>query len=122
MIGAPYETKEQIFDTIHLNRELLSNDCLVSVFQPFKGTVLRDLCVKEGFASEDEDCEGTTLEGSVLNMPQLSKDDIWGFRRTFTLYSRVPKIFFLLVGICRRYDNRLSEVIFSLLARFFGKR
>lgn len=122
MIGAPYETKKQIFDTIDLNRELLSDDCLVSVFQPYKGTLLRDVCIKEGFISEDEPCEGTTLENSVLNMPQLSKQDIWGFRKTFTLYTRIPKIFYPLMIICRKYDNFLSEVIFLLLAKLFRKK
>ena len=72
IIGGPYETREQIFDTIQLNRELKANDKLVSIFQPFKGTALRDLCIKGGFISKDEDCIETTIEKSVLNMPQMS--------------------------------------------------
>ena len=120
IIGGPYETKEQIFDTIQLNRELEANDKLVSIFQPFKGTALRDLCIKEGFISKDEDCIETTIEKSVLNMPQISKDEIWGFRRTFALYTKIPKLLYPLLHLCRKYENSLTDKLFFQISKIYG--
>ena len=32
--------------------------------------------------TDDEECEETTMENSVLTMPQITHEEIWGFRRT----------------------------------------
>ena len=122
MIGGPFEDAEMIFDTIELNRHLQSDDVLCSVFQPYRGTSLRDLCIKEGFMTDDEECEETTLENSVLTMPQITHEEIWGFRRTFALYIRAPKWLYPLIGLYRKWDNPLTRLIFNLLAGRYSKR
>jgi len=122
MIGGPFEDAEMIFDTIELNRHLKSDDVLCSVFQPYRGTSLRDLCIKEGFMTDDEECEETTLENSVLNMPQITHEEIWGFRRTFALYIRAPKILYPLIGLYRKWDNKFTRLIFNVLSKWYGNR
>ncbi len=122
MIGGPYEDCDTIFDTIELNRHLKPDDILCSVFQPYRGTSLRDLCVKEGWMPDDEECEETTLENSVLDMPQITHEEIWGFRRTFALYTRIPKTLYPLLGLYRKWDNSFTRWIFRVLAAKYSRR
>tara|TARA_R110002020_G_scaffold59538_4_gene162252 strand:+ start:6857 stop:8653 length:1797 start_codon:yes stop_codon:yes gene_type:complete len=122
MIGGPYEDAEMIFDTIELNRHLKADDVLCSVFQPYRGTSLRDLCIKEGFMDDKEECEETTLENSVLTMPQITNNEIWGFRRTFALYIRAPKWLYPVIGLYRKWDNTFTRFIFKILSKKYGNR
>ena len=40
--------------TIELNRQIPAYDALtVNIFTPYNGTVLRDVCVKEGYIEKD---------------------------------------------------------------------
>ena len=122
MIGGPYEDSEMIFDTIELNRHLNADDVLCSVFQPYRGTSLRDLCIKEGFMTDDEECEETTLENSVLTMPQITNEEIWGFRRTFALYIRAPKWLYPVIGLYRKWDNSFTRFIFNIISKKYAQR
>ncbi len=85
IIGFPDETRELIFETIELNRQVTAYDALtVSCFVPYHGTVLRDTAVKRGYIKEDLIvCD---LHRSSLNMPQLPADELSGLLKTFPLY------------------------------------
>ncbi len=90
IIGFPDETRELVFDTIELNRKLIFDTTNCATFAPFHGAPLQKLCVEKGYISED------LIFGSInvdvpLDMPQLSKDEIRGLRRTFAMYARMPK-------------------------------
>ena len=92
IVGFPLETRDLAFDTIRLNREIIEGidtaNCYA--FAPFHGTPLRDLAIENKFL--EEDTIGTCLtKGSQLNMPQFSKDQIYGIMRTFNLYTRFPE-------------------------------
>jgi|TARA_Y100000310_G_scaffold162742_1_gene162693 radical SAM superfamily enzyme YgiQ (UPF0313 family) len=90
MIGMPYETPELVLDTIELNRQMNPDDAGCSVFSPFYGTPLRDLCVKEGFMKDDIVCAGQ-YEDSPLDMPQFSSRLIGIMQQTFVMRVRFPK-------------------------------
>ncbi len=92
IVGFPLETRDLAFDTIRLNREIIEGidtaNCYA--FAPFHGTPLRDLAIENKYL--EEDTIGTCLtKGSQLNMPQFSKDQIYGIMRTFNLYTRFPE-------------------------------
>ena len=92
IIGFPDETRELAFDTIELNRRIASDTLSCSIFVPFHGTGLRDLCVKKGYIHPDTLCP-TNSDDTVLNMPPpfLGGQALKGLRNVFTMYVKFPK-------------------------------
>ena len=90
IIGMPDETRDLIFQTIGINRQVREFDTLtVSIFTPYRGTKLRDYAVAKGYLDAEAETVSTTSR-SVLTMPSLSVDEIDGLMRTFPLYVRLP--------------------------------
>ena len=91
IIGFPDETREMIFETIELNRRLHGYDSLtVSIFTPYHGTKMREMAVERGYLNPDVITTHTTST-SLLDMPQLSANEIDKLVRAFTLYVKFPK-------------------------------
>ncbi len=76
IIGLPYETKTMITETIKLNAEVNPMNPAVSIFYPYKGSELFNLCVKEGWLDPQENKEHIEKKESILNYPQISKKEI----------------------------------------------
>ncbi len=66
MMGLPFETVENMRRTIDLNRSMEPDVMCIFVFQPFPGTILYDICKKEGYLPED------TFKPSWLLAPELA--------------------------------------------------
>ncbi|MEK7078177.1 MAG: radical SAM protein [Patescibacteria group bacterium] len=92
IIGFPDETRELSFDTIELNRHIPSDTMSCSIFVPFHGTRLRELCVEKGYIHPDVICP-TNSDDTVLIMPPpfMSKEQMKGLRRVFAMYVKFPK-------------------------------
>lgn len=91
IIGFPDETRDLIFDTIELNRQVSGFDTLtVSIFTPYHGTELRETAIQKGYLDSEVPVIHTR-ESSLLHMPQLSRSEIDGLMRTFVMYVRFPK-------------------------------
>jgi len=91
IIGFPDETRELIFETIELNRQIPAYDALtVSVFVPYHGTVLRNICVGKKYIHKDTIV--SDMHHSMLEMPQLSSLEIDGLLKTFPLYVHFDKV------------------------------
>jgi len=75
MMGVPYETEENIWDTIKFNREINPPSIAITFFVPFLGTELYDICLKEGFY-KGFDPSQNVYKYSPLTMPQLSSEKI----------------------------------------------
>ncbi len=118
MIGLPYETRKNIFETIELNRRAKVNNANPCIFIPFKGTDLYDLCLKENFL-KDPHFEVETYYDSVLEMPQLSRKQIRGLRRTFLLYLRYPKLMYPIIRLAEG-ENPLSRAIHKFLMKSYN--
>ena len=73
MMGLPYETEQDIHDTIDYTRIVNPTSIAVTYFTPFIGTELYDVCMKEGFY---EPFRENIYEYPPLNMPQLSQNRI----------------------------------------------
>jgi len=87
MIGFPTETRDDIFDTIELNRLAGPSSFSVTMLEPYKGTPIRKLCEDEGLSPDHE---------AMWNEPQfiprgMTKGELAGLFRTFPLYIRMPK-------------------------------
>ena len=56
----------------------------------FHGTPLHNYCVQKGWRDPDEVVGCFTMD-NPLDMPQLTKKEIEGLRKTFALYAKMPK-------------------------------
>jgi len=89
IVGFPGETPELHMDTVKLNRIIQPHTASCSIFTPFHGTPLRKLAVELGYM-EDDYIAPANSEGSILNMPDFTKEQIYGKARTFNLYVKLP--------------------------------
>ncbi len=91
IIGFPDETRELAFDTIELNRRFNSDNTSCSIFVPFHGTELHELCVSKGYLDPNIICAVSNSGESLLNMPQWDKKDMTRLRDVFAMYVKFPK-------------------------------
>ncbi len=121
IVGFPYETRELMFDTIHLNREIGSFDSLsVNVFVPYHGTVLRELAIQEGWLDPERQTTSVIAE-SILTMPPpyLSAQEILGLQRVFPLYVRLPESRYQEIRRAETFDEEGDALFESLSKEFF---
>lgn len=72
MVGLPYETRKMILKTLVLNWRCQPDFVMASIFYPFKGTELGDMCYKNGWVNtkKREEISSYAWE-SILNHPNL---------------------------------------------------
>ena len=76
MIGLPFETEELIRESADFCRELKARSISLSIFTPFQGTKLRQVCIDNGFMEDKIYDDISIRKDSVLDMSQLSKERI----------------------------------------------
>ncbi|MEM0466442.1 MAG: radical SAM protein [Candidatus Thermoplasmatota archaeon] len=114
IIGLPEETRKLIFDTIRLNRRLnkiLHGRMSTSgfIFQPYKGTELYTYCINNKYLSPDQEPD-TLIGDPVIENPYLSKQELSGLLRTFSLYVKMPIWYYPLIRIAEKNDTMLAFV------------
>lgn len=108
MIGFPTETREEVFQTIELVRSVDLDVSIMSIFFPFKGTPLRDLCIEKGYIRGNEPARSFT-DGPILMNQPMSPEEIRGIRRCYGLYTKLPKKYFPQIELCEKdYANHVD--------------
>ena len=120
IIGFPDETRELIFDTIELNRQIPFDTSNAYVFAPFHGTPLYDYCFEKGYISGEQAVGCLTIDTS-LDMPQLSKKEVAGLRKTFALYAKMPKEYWDKIKVAERNDE-IGREAFSELKQIYTEK
>ncbi len=98
IIGLPFETKEMIFETIKLNREILPHSSIVGIFYPYPGTELEKLCREKNLINEEKLNDPNFVErkrGSVLNLEIPDGELDWFRKNWYRLIYRNPNTMFL---------------------------
>ena len=118
MIGFPDETRENIFQTIRLNREVYKitrgrQTVNVFTFMPFRGTKLRNICLEKVYITGEEEFPITWFKYSIITMPTMTKEEIYGLERTFVLYVKLPEEKWPEVELCEKDPN--NTVLFDQL-------
>jgi hypothetical protein len=120
MIGFPTETREEAFMTIDLMRTLDMDNSVMSIFYPFKGLPLRDLCLERGYITGDEEAREFTA-GSILKNQPMSAQEIFNIRRCYSLYTKLPIEYFPDIEKCEKdYENN-KELFAKLVGLVLGK-
>ena len=76
MLGLPGETRDDLEATLDFARELNAYDLACYVFYPFRGTELHRVCEQEGLLPPDFDDLPANHRRSILNLPDLTPEDI----------------------------------------------
>lgn len=76
MMGLPGETREDLRATIELHHRLDPLDFGYFVFYPFPGTQLFQVCKQRGYLPENWLELPARMDTSILDLPDLSRDDI----------------------------------------------
>jgi anaerobic magnesium-protoporphyrin IX monomethyl ester cyclase len=113
MMGLPGETADDIEETIALNEELEPEDFGYFVFYPYPGTRLFGLCRQEGYLPVNWLGLQVNNRESILNLPDLTKDNIEHF------YDRFSKI--RERNYMNRYGSLLSEEGKALSRKSFAE-
>lgn len=90
MVGLPYETLDTIKDTIEINRLVRPDEMFCSVFTPYPGTGLDDLCREKGWFT------GKTVASYFenkysLNQPSVSSEEVLYYHDVFCELVRWPR-------------------------------
>jgi len=105
MIGFPTETREEVFQTISLIREIKPDLSIMSIFYPFQGVKLRQYCLDKGYINGDEKAR-TFTDASILKNQPMSSGEIAALRRTYKLYISLPDKYFPQIELCEKdYEN-----------------
>src|SRR3989338_4640457 len=104
IIGFPDETRELVFDTININRQINPTTMNVYLFTPYKGTELHKYCIERGYLDKN-DMVHQLLDGVPLNMDSISYQELKRLQRTFPLYAKMPESMFDQIKIAERSDE-----------------
>ena len=121
IIGMPYETRELVFDTINLVRDIATYDSIaVNIFAPYRGTVLRQKAIDEGWL--DPTLQATSfIEKSILTMPKpyLQPEEMLGLQRVFPLYVTMPESYHVDIKRAEQFDDIGNEIFEKLSEKYY---
>ena len=121
IIGSPFETRENIFNTIKLNKEIMPASSTVSYFYPYRGTPLRKTSIEAGFfnPAEEETMDIAHRTGSALIMPQISPEEISFLFMKFQLFVKLPRLFWPLIKYTEK-ENTIAGYLSKALIEIFN--
>ena len=125
IIGFPEETREMIEETIGINYAVNAPYSLVSYFQPWEGTKLRDAAIAQGLLDSDSkglDNSSDSQYGTSLKNLKVSPEILKHYHDAFTYYVYINKIFWPLI---RKYVGKkslLAKVITYFLTILLNNR
>ena len=121
MIGIPDETRETLFETIELNREIVEildhkHHMNIFTFIPFPGTQLRDVCIEKKYINAKDEIPFSYIRETMLDMPTISKEELYGLEKTMSLYIKLPKKYWADIKIAEQ-DNEIGKEMFEKLMK-----
>ena len=120
IIGFPGETRELIFDTIRLNREFNPKTINCYMFTPYRGTYLRNYCVEKGYLDSNARTM-QCLDGADYHYDTITKAELLGLQRTFSLYSRFPETEYDLIKKCEKFSSE-GNATFKKLSKIYYEK
>ncbi len=118
LIALPNEGRNEIFDTIEVNRRAEPSLTSVAFVYPFSGTPLREYCLKKGYIKEDEPIVDYS-EDTIIKNNKISKKEQIGLHKTFVLYVFAPKMIYPIIKFCE-LNNPASNWIYKKLIKYFS--
>ena len=121
IIGMPYETRDLVFETINLAKDIKTFDSIAAnIFAPYRGTALRKMAIDEGWL--DPSLQATSfIEKSILTMPKpyLQPQEMLGLQRTFPLYVSMPESYYPDIKKAEEFNAQGNEIFKQLSDKFY---
>lgn len=122
IIGFPGETRENVFETIELNRQIGSNAANAYVLYPYHGT---PIAVEQKIPLRDGEGKIPTIDiGHTLGFSKMGADELLGLRSTFNLYLMLPKSLYPIIyfaeaqtEIGNKFLNELTKLTVAQLSK-----
>jgi radical SAM superfamily enzyme YgiQ (UPF0313 family) len=112
MIGLPRETLEDAFETLRFNKKIRADYAWCALFQPYPGTDLANLAIREGFLDKDfmENFEPSFLTSTPMKLEH--KKEIINLQKFFAMAVRFPIIIPFLKLLIKAPNNKFYDLIF----------
>ncbi len=117
IIGLPFQTREDIFKTIELNRICKVDSVSLSIFMPYEGTPMRDLCIQNNLVDQNIDIIGDGAEPIITNS-NLSDVELVGLYNTFALYIKAPRELFPIIEKAERNTPEAIQIRKELMEKY----
>jgi len=114
MVGVPFEDTRAVLDTIKLNAKMSVDEIQVTIFQPYRGTKLYDLCLEKGFLTNKELAEDSFSPSPVL-LDSITPELVLMFRNYFKIFVRIYQILYLLPKV-------LSSALINSMDRVLSQK
>lgn len=120
IVGYPNETREHFFDSVEINRKINSDFNMMNILTPYRGTKVWEMAVEQGLISKDKIAGDYRIDDG-LDMPQLSREEVKGLRRTFPLYVKFPKEMWPEIKKAEKFDEE-GNAAFERLGKIYKEK
>ena len=111
IIGCPGETRENVFETIELNRKLKVQSCNVYIMFPYPGTPIQ---IESKMPIRDKNGRLFKVsEAKNLGLSKMSPDELEGLEKTFNIYLNLPKSLWPIIELAELKEN-WSNILLNL--------
>ena len=117
IIGLPFQNRKDIFDTIELNRLCNVDSVSMSIFMPYEGTPLRDVCIQNGLFDPRNEIPGDGT-APVIRNPDLTDDELMGLYNTFALYVKAPKSMYSQIALAEGASPEALQLRKQLMDKY----
>lgn len=118
MIGVPTESRENVFETIELNKILNIDSVNVYILFPYPGTQIQEMYLN---ANIDLDTiEISVNEAQKTNLSQMSEAELRGLLKTFYLYIKLPYELWPIIKLAEKETNE-AEMILKTLNNYLSE-
>ena len=105
------------------NRQINPKTMNCYFFTPYRGTWLYKYCVENGYLDTNSKTQ-QLLDGSDIKYDKITKEELYGLQRTFSLYAKLEEEWFTKIRIAEKFDeqgNKMYEELVKVFRkRFFG--
>lgn len=119
MMGLPFETRSDIFQTIELNRKCKTATSSVSFLEPYPNTEIYDLCARFGFIDPGYIPKYGLMKPHIKSL-YISHRELRGLFKTFSMYIKVPKMLFPIMRLCEN-DGFFSDILLRIMVSLFAR-
>ena len=91
IIGLPEETREMVFDSVRLVKEIKPDSIGLGIFQPYKGNELYNYCVKKGYYDPESIINHTVFQPSLNLNGTIESKELRRLFQTFSLYVKLDE-------------------------------
>ncbi|MCK5421956.1 MAG: B12-binding domain-containing radical SAM protein [Deltaproteobacteria bacterium] len=121
MVGAPFETIEEMGETIRLNQQIKTDYPWCSIMQPYPGTEIFAYCLEKGLIDNKTEIDSFTyFEKSILR--QENQKTIKNVQKLFFMFSKFPFLNRFYKTLVKLPLNNLYTLIFYICYTYSLKK